>query len=420
MSFSRSQQVASLALSALLLAFLSGCSSNTASEALPTINLQNPPTGANVLSISVNPGPTEAAGDGAYTNGAFASVTICVPGNPNQCQTIGGILVDTGSSGLRILSSALTLSLPSVTDTSGNPIGECADFASGVTWGAVQTATVTVSGETTNGAVPIQVIGSATPDEPSDCAAENVTVDTLDTLGANGLLGIGPSQQDCGSSCAPPTTNSTPEVYYSCPSATDCNVTSLAVGDQVANPIIDFPTDNNGSIIELPSIPVASAEGTANGVVVFGINTEPNNALGSATVYGIDPSTDNFTTIFDETAFTDEAFIDLGSNALYFNPVSSGLAGTECEDFTFWFCPDENVALTAVNEGIGDSNNTGTVNFTVGNADLLLDNNPDAAVASGLAGPADVFDWGLPFFYGINVYTAIDGQGLPGAPYWAY
>ncbi len=34
------------------------------------------------------------------------------------------------------------------------------------------------------------------------------------------------------------------------------------------------------------------------------------------------------------------------------------------------------------------------------------------------------FDWGLPFFYGVNVYNAIEGQqvpnGAPPAPWWAY
>jgi hypothetical protein len=41
----------------------------------------------------------------------FTSVTICVPGQ-SSCQTIGGVLVDTGSSGLRLLGSAVSLTLP--------------------------------------------------------------------------------------------------------------------------------------------------------------------------------------------------------------------------------------------------------------------------------------------------------------------
>ncbi|MBV9619664.1 MAG: DUF3443 family protein, partial [Gammaproteobacteria bacterium] len=48
----------------------------------------------------------------------------------------------------------------------------------------------------------------------------------------------------------------------------------------------------------------------------------------------------------------------------------------------------------------------------------------------GLAGPAPAppqgqlppFDLGLPFFYGRNVYTAIEQQSTPGGtgPYYAY
>jgi hypothetical protein len=57
-------------------------------------------------------------------------------------------------------------------------------------------------------------------------------------------------------------------------------------------------------------------------------------------------------------------------------------------------------------------------------------------VFSALAGPEGTFNscssgsgsctfiWGLPFFYGRSVYTAIDGQspppGAPTAPWWAY
>jgi hypothetical protein len=58
----------------------------------------------------------------------------------------------------------------------------------------------------------------------------------------------------------------------------------------------------------------------------------------------------------------------------------------------------------------------------VGNADTLL-SNLNNGVANGLAGPnSGMFDWGLPFFYGRNVYTAIEGANTPAGagPYWAY
>jgi hypothetical protein len=64
----------------------------------------------NFQTIVVNAGPANT-----YFNGAFTTVTICVPGQ-STCQTIDGVLIDTGSSGLRVLASSVTLSLPQQTD----------------------------------------------------------------------------------------------------------------------------------------------------------------------------------------------------------------------------------------------------------------------------------------------------------------
>ena len=78
------------------------------------------------MPIVVNPGPTSDA-----FNEAFATVTVCVPGQSSNCQTIDGILVDTGSSGLRILGSAISLSLPPQTTAAGDPVDECFTFQDG-------------------------------------------------------------------------------------------------------------------------------------------------------------------------------------------------------------------------------------------------------------------------------------------------
>ncbi|MGB9364088.1 MAG: DUF3443 family protein, partial [Candidatus Sulfotelmatobacter sp.] len=89
-----------------LLAACGGGSSSSSSTPPNTITT----TGTNVAPIVVNSGPAASEGF-PYANGAFANVTVCVPGT-STCQTIDGVLVDTGSSGLRIISSALSLSLP--------------------------------------------------------------------------------------------------------------------------------------------------------------------------------------------------------------------------------------------------------------------------------------------------------------------
>src|ERR1700680_3256566 len=88
-------------------------------------------TGQNVQPLSVNAGPANN-----YANGIFTSVTVCVPGSASSCQTMDGVLVDTGSIGLRVLSSALTLTLPQQT-ANGNPVVECLQFQDGFVWGRV-------------------------------------------------------------------------------------------------------------------------------------------------------------------------------------------------------------------------------------------------------------------------------------------
>lgn len=174
--------------------FAVGCGGNSSSSSSNT-NVVPPPTGSNVQAITVNAGPA-----GNYANGAFTSVTVCVPGTTN-CQSIDGILVDTGSSGLRILSSALTgVSLPHQMASNGNPVVECLPFVSGYTWGPVETADVQISGEKA-ASVPIQVLSDTDFVAPTACTSQGSSEDTLATMGANGILGVGPYAEDCGGAC---------------------------------------------------------------------------------------------------------------------------------------------------------------------------------------------------------------------------
>ena len=370
----------------------------------------------NLQTITVNTGPTAGPPiNSPAINEAFTSVTVCAPGSTSNCQTINGILVDTGSPGLRILSSALTISLPQQTGAGGNPVVECLPFIDGFTWGPVQTADMTIAGEQAKN-LPIQVIGSATfSNIPTSCSSNGAEEDDLASLGANGILGVGTFAQDCGDACTLTGSNN-PGLYYTC-SSSGCQVTTESLANQVANPVAFFSTDNNGVLIELPA--VTGAETSITGALIFGIGTQSNNALGSATVYTIDPSTGNFTTRFNNTTYTDASFLDSGSNAIYFLD-SSTIGIPTCTHLTFWYCPTSTQTLSATNQGANGA--SGTFNFTVGNADALT-GNLSIAVADGLAGPnPGAFDWGLPFFFGRHVFTAIENQNTPGGlgPYWAY
>jgi Protein of unknown function (DUF3443) len=374
-------------------------------------------SGTNVVPITVNSGPSNSGF--LYANGAFVNVTLCVPGT-STCQTIGEVLVDTGSFGLRIVSSpVLTLSLPQENASDGNPMVECLQFLDSYTWGPVQTADIQIGGEKAS-AVPVQVLSDTDYSVPSACSSpsgDSGSANTVATLGANGILGVGQLPQDCGVNATCP---ATANQYYSCASPTaSCTPVAATAGQQVPNPVSLFTTDNNGVIIELPA--VSGAEATVSGSLVFGIGTQSNNGLGSATVYNSDPSTLNFNTSFNGTNYSDTAFIDSGSNGYFFNDSSIA----DCSDSDF-FCPSSTVNLSATTQGF--STGTGTVNFSVANADTLFTEFPNDAAFGGLAGPASTppapafFDWGLPFFYGRNVYTAIEGATAPGGttPYWAY
>jgi hypothetical protein len=390
---------------AWLFATACGGSSSTSSPS-PT---PTPTPSSNVQAITVNTGPA-----GNYVNGAFTSVTVCVPGTAT-CQAIDGVLVDTGSSGLRILSSALTTPLTQQKAADGNPVVECLPFVSGYTWGPVQTADVEIAGEKAS-STPIQVLSDTDFPTPTACADNGASDDTLSALGANGILGVGNFAQDCGSACLA-TGPSNPELYYECP-ASGCTVIGEALTQQVQNPVALFSTDNNGVIIELPA--ASGPEASLSGSLVFGIGTESNNAVGSATVYPVD-DLGNFITTYNNQAYS-QSFLDSGSNGIYFlDSATTGIP--DCSDATFFYCPSTTQNLSATTAG-STGTPSSTISFSVANADDLFNSDPTDTVLGQLAGPNSLtgFDWGLPFFFGRTVFTAIEGKSTPAGsgPFWAY
>jgi hypothetical protein len=371
----------------------------------------------NAQSIVVNGGPT--ADSIIYPNAAFTSVTICVPGTSN-CQTIEGVLVDTGSSGLRLLSSAVTLPLPAQT-SNGNQLAECLQFFDSYVWGPVKLADVKLADETAS-SVPIQVLDHNFTPVPSDWPPSNSgsEADDLGSLGANGILGIGQYQEDCGTACASGVSPSTSNItYYECSSSAQPVFVSLS--KQVQNPVGLFPVDNNGVIIRMPAVSGSGVNVT--GSMIFGIGTQSNNGLGSATVFTLNPYS-SITTNYKSQPMT-YSFIDSGSNGYFFPDASI----PNCSSYTGFYCPATSLNLSAIN--LGGNGSSSTVAFIVDSASTLFSGTIYKTAYSNLAGPNDFsnnsqslqsFDWGLPFFYGRSVYTAIEGKNTPAGPgpYWAY
>jgi hypothetical protein len=370
------------------------------------------PNGTNAVAVTVNSGLT-----GQLPNIPTVSVTVCVAGTSN-CQTINNVQVDTASYGLRLISSALNSSflsaLPTTAAGSGT-LAECTAFADGYTWGTVRTADVKIGGETASG-IPIQVIGDlASSTVPQACANIGASQNTVSDVGANGILGIGVAPYDCGSACTSLSTTASYGPYYSCASNGTCTITTLATAQQVANPVAHFATDNNGVILQMAPVSDSGAP-SATGTLVFGIGTQSNNANNATQSFATDPW-GNFSATFNSRSLT--AFLDSGSNALFFNdsalPQCGGNLGT-------FYCPSSTQTLSATLTPYGGGT-SGTATFNVANANSLIGSGVNFAANNlgGQFGSARDLDLGLSFFYGRYVYYGQDMTATGGkAPFVAF
>jgi Protein of unknown function (DUF3443) len=367
----------------------------------PTDTKVTQSTTPNVQTISVGPIATNTR------NMLQTSVTICVPGTAT-CQTIDNIQVDTGSQGLRILASALSPAIapPAVSTSSGTTAAACSVFGSVYTWGSVRSADIRLAGLVAP-ATSVQVIAdTAVPAVAADCGKSGLPMLTATSLRSNGILGVGPFSADCGSGC---TNTALPRWYYDCANGT-CTSTTLAVANQITNPVSRFATDNNGVVIELPAIADTGAP-SVTGTMTFGIGSQSNNLLGNAQVLPGNSLNGFVTTTFEGQTFNN-SYIDSGSNGLFFASATLPRCG-------FWFCPGTTQTLTATISG--KSGATSNVTLSIGNATSLFATGNNAFNnLSGTAGNS--FGWGLPFFFGRRIFTAIEAQVTPAGngPYYAF
>lgn len=355
------------------------------------------------------------AGSSNGINGLYTSVTVCAPANPGNCAIIDRILVDTGSTGLRLLSStlptALRQALPLQNAASGNALVECTQFADGYSWGPVRLAGMKLGGETIS-SVPIQVIGDpAYPTVPSDCSSTGPSENTVAEFGSNGVLGVGNFEQDCGIGCAQ---NAMAGFYYSC-GASGCVNTVAATALQVRQPVTLLAKDNNGVVVRLPAPPAEGAVSLA-GTLIFGIGTQTNNGLGTARVVTLNPSTGTLPITVNGITYAN-SFLDSGSNALFFPSPGTPVCHTS------FYCPTSPLSLNVIIQGNNGVNVAQTL--TVTNADTLFTTHPTFAVGPTLGGIAfgpGTVDLGLPFFFGRTVFNAIEGRSTPGGvgPYVAF
>jgi hypothetical protein len=376
-----------------------------------------PPTAVNTTSVIVDQGPTNANGS---VNTLFTSVTVCVPGSTTSCQTIDHIQVDTGSYGLRLLAPVLTtLTLPVQTLSNGNSLVECTQFVDGYSWGPVALADLTIAGETAK-SLPVQVIGdSRFTTVPSNCSGTATQEDTVASFGANGILGIGPFELDCGD-CDTVATNG---LYYACATATNCVETLVPAAMQVPNPVTRFAADNNGIIIDLPTVAPAGAV-TVSGQLIFGIDTQSDNQSGTQTVLTLDGNAELLMTFNGQTLAN--SFIDSGSNGIYF--ADSSIVTCTMTGLTTFYCPANTLTLGLSIQG-ANGVMVNNLTFNVGDTQAIVSTAPTDTynvlpqLAGTLpAGNAGSFDYGLAFFYGKRIAVAVEGNktSVGTGPYIAF
>ncbi len=379
-------------------ATVSASAGTPASSGSGSVPAAGPALASNVIAVTVDRGPA-----GINVNRLYTDVTICQPGT-TLCQTINHVLVDTGSTGLRLLSGVLSpsLGLGKVASASGLPLLACARFLdNSFAWGPVVTADITLGGKTV-AAMPVQVVADSDFTSLARSCSSGAAIDSVASLGAKGILGLGLFKEDCGASCANITANG---IYFTCTTAacTAATATRASTAKQLKNPIPLFANDNNGFVIDLPAVGSAGAE-SVSGSLIFGIGTQSNNQVASSRVLTTG-ATGYFSTLLSGQSLN-TSFIDTGSNGLYFD---SSMIPT-CSVSSSFYCPTSLLTLSATQRGTNAVNNP--VVFSVDNA-LGLFADPAKTVLPNLAGTigdARIFDWGLPFFYGRRVFTGIEGQ----------
>ena len=380
----------------------SGATSSTGSSSTPGSTTTPPASGnANQVPVTVEQNPAISS----YITANMPYVTVTVCNGIGSCVTVPQVLVDTGSYGLRLFSSAigglsLTPMQSSAKSTKGEPIGECASFVSSALWGAVRMASVSIGSNTTTGQIPVQVVGDTTFAPSTTALAGGGTVCPnaspsagAQQFGANGVLGVGLFAKDG-------------QAYYACSGST-CTATTPP--SQVLNPVAALPSDNNGVVLTLPA--VSSVQNSVSGTLTFGVDTQTDNTLGGYTILPADSL--GYITVTLNASSYPKSYIDSGSNANFL-----ALPGSVPVDSSGFYAPPTPQTYTVGVSG-------GTASYS---ADVTVEKTSPqtigVAVFPYLASPSSstlTQDLGLPFFYGRSIAYAINGASTAHGigPYYA-
>ena len=336
-------------------------------------------------------------------NRLLVSVTICAPGE-SRCATIDGVMLDTGSVGLRLEAFATPrwLRLPPMVHPDGGAMGECVYFTRDQAWGRLYRADVRLGGVEAAG-LPIQIIDEPDQARPAACALSGVDPTS------NGTLGVGPQRLDCPGDCRQ---SRTWPGYFRCDERGCAPIAgAMPPALRLPNPILSFTGHDNGIVFDFPEAPVGGAAAIA-GTVTLGVAGEDAAGLDPAHVLRLDPR-GGFVTVHDGRSYPDSV-IDSGASASLARDDAP-----RCVDMDWAFCatPERELDATLV----GADGVSLPARMRIGDYRAILASGLGAS-GSATATASGGFVWGAPFFFGRRVILVVDGQSARGlqGPFFAF
>lgn len=347
----------------------------------------------NRLPITVGKG-LDASPDALFDiNIPTVSLVVCLPGNASLCRRIDHILLDTGSSGLRIFRNVLPFDPPPLS-WEGRSVYECLPFGTANLWGQLGAIDVRLGREPFLRSLPVQIMGrnpvrSLQHILPPTCAQKVPDRPEETFAGFNGILGIAPQRYDFG-------------FDYLCEKS-HCSLWAPSVPFQVPNPVMLLPEDNNGVVLSFPRTP-SNGNGPISGELRFGIWTQADNRIPSAsTTYFLD-GTGSLRALSGLSRIP--VRIDSGTN-FSLMPSSYWRFPSCPQPISSFACPPEPTVFPLLIQG--DSGpSMGLVALSVRDARVILEKNSSVLpgiLYKGKDSPFPMIELGLPFFLGRTIYV---------------
>ena len=331
-------------------------------------------------------------------NRMVVQITVCVPGT-QSCTTIDDVMVDTGSTGLRLEASAVPpwLRLPAVLGPNHQPLAECLRFVGDDAWGPLQRADLRIGGLTASG-LPIQIIDDAAAPQPASCPRSDVHPTS------NGTLGIGSHLTDCQGECRQ--SQSAP-LYFQC-EGERCDPLEGPVAEayRLPNPVSSFDGHDNGVVFDLPDL---ADEGSVDsvGTLTIGVGTAGDDRLDAAAIVILNER-GRFMTLYGGRDYPD-SYIDSGTETL----IVPDDALPRCSGMTWAFCVAPVVTREAVM--VGRDGARYELAFRVGDYRHIRQRGfgASAEIAVAAMPRSGAFVWGAPFFLGKRVAVVLEGRAVP-------